>query len=124
LFDIEAGVWSMTLANGLALVILIGATAAQAETAPSPASDSGTVHRLTEAEKDALFDRIAQRQLAEPSQPAAETRPSKAEKVGLGILSYLGSAAADAAVDRRCGGSLQCRTGDSTIASANGRVTP
>jgi hypothetical protein len=114
----------MTLANGLALAILIGASAAQAEAAPSPASDSGIVHRLTEAEKDALFDRIAQRQLAEPSQPAAETRPSKAEKMGLGILSYLGSAAADAAVDRRCGGSQQCRNGDGTIASANGRVTP
>ncbi len=61
----------MKSAYGFGLAILLSATVAQAETAPSLVSDSGIIHRLTEAEKEALFDRIAH--------PACPTRPARCE---------------------------------------------
>ncbi len=99
----------MTSAFCAGVATLIGATAVQAQTSKAPSPEVGTVHQLSEIEKEALFERLAQRDLAEPAEAAARTRPGKVERIGLGILGYLGSAAADAAVDRRCRGSLQCR---------------
>ncbi len=114
----------MRLAVCLGIAVLLGSVAAQAEDPSTPASENGIVYRLSDAEKSALLDRLADRPVAEPSQSTGKPRRSKAERIGLGILGYLGSAAADTSVYRRCGGSLQCEESSGTLVSANTRITP